>query len=54
MKIYDVDVLSLELIAEEEDDENKVVLLGNLISEPKLRITKKGIKISDLWISVKN
>ena len=54
MKIYDVNVLSLELIAEEEDDENKVVLLGNLISEPKLRITKKGIKISDLWISVKN
>lgn len=54
MKIYDVDVLSLELIAEEEDDENKVVLLGNLISEPKLRITKKGRKIADLWISVKN
>ena len=54
MKSYEVDVLSLEPIAEEEDDDNMVVLLGNLISEPKLRITKKGRKIADLWISVKN
>lgn len=53
IKRYDVDVLSLELIAEEEDDDNIVVLLGNLKSEPKLRITKKGRKITDLWISVK-
>lgn len=54
IKIYNVNVLSLELISQKEDDDNMVVLLGKLISGPRLRVTKKGKRIADLQISVKN
>lgn len=53
-KLYQVVVLSLEIIPEKEVDENKIILLGKVLNTSKVKTTSSGRNVENIQVSIRN